>query len=81
MDAAAFAEQKEERSQKSVGQGKEYVGTIVGESTNREFRLAVAHEAIREQDIVAVDAELWQPDGSQACEDSSLGKGAAHQTH
>lgn len=35
-----------------------YVGTLVGESTSREFRLAVAHETIREQDIIAVDAEL-----------------------
>ncbi len=35
-----------------------YVGTIVGESTSREFRLAVAKESIREQDIIAVDAEL-----------------------
>ncbi len=35
-----------------------YVGTLVGESTSREFRLAIAHEAIREQDIIAVDAEL-----------------------
>lgn len=42
-----------------------YVGTIVGESTSREFRLAVAHETIREQDIVAVDAELRRP-GSNA---------------
>jgi DNA helicase HerA-like ATPase len=42
-----------------------YVGTVVGESTSREFRLAVAHEAIREQDIVAVDAELRRPE-SQA---------------
>jgi DNA helicase HerA-like ATPase len=43
-----------------------YVGTIVGESTSREFRLAVAQEAIREQDIIAVDAELRVPeqDGS-----------------
>ena len=39
-----------------------YVGTIVGESTSREFRLAVAHEAIREQDIIAVDAELRRPE-------------------
>ena len=39
-----------------------YVGTLVGESTSREFRLAVAHETIREQDIIAVDAELRQPD-------------------
>ncbi len=43
--------------------GKRYVGTIVGESTSREFRLAVAHETIREQDIIAVDAELRQPEG------------------
>lgn len=35
-----------------------YVGTLVGESTSQEFRLAVAHETIREQDIIAVDAEL-----------------------
>lgn len=39
-----------------------YVGTLVGESTSREFRLAVAHEALREQDIIAVDAELHRPD-------------------
>lgn len=39
-----------------------YVGTIVGESTSREFRLAVAHETIREQDIIAVDAELRRPE-------------------
>jgi hypothetical protein len=41
-----------------------YVGTLVGESTSREFRLAVAHETIREQDIIAVDAELRQAAGS-----------------
>ncbi len=35
-----------------------YVGTLVGESTSSQFRLAVAHETIREQDIIAVDAEL-----------------------
>jgi hypothetical protein len=35
-----------------------YVGTLVGESTSREFRLAVARESIREQDIIAVDAQL-----------------------
>ena len=40
-----------------------YVGTLVGESTSREFRLALAHEAVREQDIVAVDAELRPADG------------------
>lgn len=39
-----------------------YVGTLVGESTSREFRLAVAHETIREQDIIAVDATLHHPD-------------------
>ena len=43
-----------------------YVGTIVGESTSREFRLAVAHEAIREQDIIAVDAELRSTDGAES---------------
>ncbi|MEZ4860264.1 MAG: ATP-binding protein [Caldilineaceae bacterium] len=42
-----------------------YVGTLVGESTSREFRLAVAHETIHEQDIIAVDAELRHP-GSNA---------------
>ncbi len=49
----------------SDGKGKTdpYVGTLVGESTSREFRLAVAHEAIREQDIIAVDAELRRPEG------------------
>jgi len=39
-----------------------YVGTLVGESTSREFRLAVAHETIREQDIIAVDAKLRRPE-------------------
>lgn len=39
-----------------------YVGTLVGESTSREFRLAVAHETIREQDIIAVDAEMQRPE-------------------
>ncbi len=34
------------------------VGTLVGESTSQEFRLAVTPEAIREQDIIAVDATL-----------------------
>ncbi len=41
-----------------------YVGTLVGESTSREFRLALAHEAVREQDIIAVDATLRPTDGS-----------------
>lgn len=45
--------------------GKErYVGTLVGEITSKEFRLAVAHETIREQDIIAVDATLNKTDES-----------------
>ena len=44
------------------GAATRYVGTIVGESTSREFRLALAHEAVREQDIIAVDAELRRTD-------------------
>lgn len=43
----------------------QYVGTLVGESTSREFRLAIAHEAVREQDIIAVDAELRDPDNNK----------------
>ena len=46
---------------KPADNGDHYVGTLVGESTSREFRLAVAHETIREQDIIAVDVELRQP--------------------
>ncbi len=46
----------------------QYVGTLVGESTSREFRLAVAHESIREQDIIAVDAELRPPDPTHQAE-------------
>jgi DNA helicase HerA-like ATPase len=45
----------------SQQRGDRYVGTLVGESTSREFRLAVAHETIREQDIIAVDAQLRRP--------------------
>jgi len=45
-----------------------YVGTLVGESSSREFRLAVAHETIREQDIIAVDAELRRQDNSMLTE-------------
>ena len=41
-----------------------YVGTLVGEITSQEFRLAVAHETIREQDIIAVDATLNETDNS-----------------
>ena len=39
-------------------QDSSFVGTLVGEITSKEFRLAVAHETIREQDIIAVDATL-----------------------
>ena len=46
-----------------------YVGTLVGDSTSREFRLAVAHETIREQDIIAVDAELRPSVGTTAPEE------------
>src|SRR5881398_1075679 len=42
-----------------------YVGTLVGESTSTEFRLAVAHEAVREQDLIAVDAELQKPGSTE----------------
>ncbi|MBE9125375.1 MULTISPECIES: ATP-binding protein [unclassified Coleofasciculus] len=45
-----------------------YVGTLVGESTSREFRLAVAPEAVREQDIIAVDAELRQSENNASVE-------------
>jgi len=41
-----------------------YVGTLVGESTSREFRLAVAHDTVREQDIIVVDAETHPADGA-----------------
>ncbi len=41
-----------------------YVGTLVGESTSREFRLAVAHDTVREQDIIVVDAEVHPADGA-----------------
>ncbi len=46
----------------------EYVGTIVGESTSREFRLAIAQEAVREQDLIAVDAELRPGSGDGPAE-------------
>jgi hypothetical protein len=42
-----------------------YVGTLVGESTSREFRIAIAHDAVREQDIIAVDAELGDPNSAE----------------
>ena len=47
-------------------QERTFVGTLVGEITSKEFRLAVARETIREQDIIAVDATLNQiGDGGQ----------------
>jgi hypothetical protein len=45
-----------------------YVGTLVGESTSREFRLALARESVREQDIVAVDADLRRTDDASSVE-------------
>src|SRR5439155_14462890 len=59
MNASADGRSNTTQSKQEVDR---YVGTLVGESTSREFRLAVAHETIREQDIIAVDAELRQPD-------------------
>lgn len=52
------------RGQEAPAAVARYVGTLVGESTSREFRLAVAHEMVREQDIIAVDAQLRQPGGA-----------------
>jgi uncharacterized protein len=52
----------EAETPKAVPANNRYVGTLVGESTSTEFRLAVAHEMIREQDIIAVDAELRLPE-------------------
>jgi uncharacterized protein len=49
----------------SSPKGERYVGTLVGESSCREFRLAVAHETIREQDIIAVDAVLRRQGGGE----------------
>lgn len=37
---------------------EQIVGTLVGESTSQEFRLAVTPESIREQDIIVVDAKV-----------------------
>lgn len=54
-------QQKSKAREDKTPQLERYVGTLVGESTSREFRLAVAHEEIREQDIIAVDAELRKP--------------------
>lgn len=57
--------QRQQQGQKTT----RYVGTLVGESTSQEFRLAVAHEAIREQDIIAVDARLRVPNAARSAED------------
>lgn len=40
----------------------DYVGTLVGACTSTEFRIAVALETVREQDIIAVDAVLKSTD-------------------
>lgn len=42
----------------------DFVGTIVGESTTQEFRMAVHAAAVAEQDIVAVDADMAAADES-----------------
>ena|ERR1700730_16412962 len=50
---------------KTVAEVKEqsrYVGTLIGESTCSEFRMAVAKDTIREQDIIAVNADLMNPE-------------------
>ena len=45
------------------------VGTLVGESTSKEFRLAVTPDAIQEQDIIAVDATLNETEESGELEE------------
>ena len=45
------------------------VGTLVAESTSKEFRLAVTPEAIQEQDIIAVDATLNETEESGESEE------------
>src|SRR5262245_52420954 len=42
-----------------------YVGTLVGECTCREFRLCLAHDSVREQDLVALDAQLRSPENNE----------------
>lgn len=46
-------------------EGNPIIGTLVGESTSREFRLALQQEAVREQDVIAVDARLHRPGGDE----------------
>src|SRR5262249_48098696 len=55
----------EETKTKARPADSRYVGTLVGESSSTEFRIAVAHETIREQDIIAVDTEVRKVDNSQ----------------
>jgi DNA helicase HerA-like ATPase len=57
--------------QAGESQDTQYIGTLIGESTSREFRLAVAHEAVREQDIIAVDARLRLPGSATQPQDGS----------
>ena len=52
-------DQKKDRARRT------YVGTIIGESTTQEFRLAVAEGSLKEQDIIAVDSENEGRDGTQ----------------
>jgi len=56
------------KNEQAVSSVDQYVGTLVGESTSREFLLAVAHEEIREQDIIAVDASLRKPGDQNSTE-------------
>ena len=45
---------------------REFVGTIVGESTSRTIRLAISRESVKEQDIIAIDAELRQESNEES---------------
>ncbi len=56
-----IAEQRTLAPPPAPSRADRYVGTIVGESTSREFRLAIHQEAVREQDIIALEAELRLP--------------------
>lgn len=68
MTASAKRQNKKNSKDQNTIPPEYYVGTLVGESTSREFRLAVAHETIREQDIIAVDAELRKSDSQPTLE-------------
>ena len=52
-------------SQNQPSNQREFVGTIVGESTSRSIRLAISRESVKEQDIIAIDAELRQESDEQ----------------